>query len=167
MSLRDSLILYEKWVLSMGSRRQKPRDYRSSRQPIQRYSPDDSGTTGLEDRAGIPNPATPIQPEKVPPIDPVLRGQPAPSPVTWDQLKQNGKIIAGITSFVIVVVIPAVHYLTRLYSSVETVQSDVKDIKVKTEKLSLDMEVNRVRLESIEKSLPTQNPIRAPGSKQP
>lgn len=107
------------------------------------------------------------RPEKVPPIDPALRGQPVTSPVTWEQLKQNGKIIGAIATFVLAVVVPSVIYLTRLSTNVENVQTDVKDIKNKTEKLSLDMEGSKVRLETIEKRLPVPTESKAPPTRKP
>ena len=78
-------------------------------------------------------------------------------------------MIAAIAGFVIVVVIPFVVWLTssltRVDTSLGTVQTDVKDLKTKTETLLVESGKQTVKIDELERQARTQSQMF--GERQP
>lgn len=105
----------------------------------------------------------------VPPVPRELRPSASGNPVTWEQLGRDWKVIAAIAGFVIVVVIPFVVWLTssltRVDTSLGTVQTDVKDLKTKTETLLVESGKQTVKIDELERQARTQSQMF--GERQP
>lgn len=79
-------------------------------------------------------------------------------PVNWEQVKLVGKIIAGVISAIAVVAggIITVAYLTGYkLSEFALLQTDVKDVKQKTDKLADETREHSLRLNTVEKGVST------------
>jgi hypothetical protein len=70
------------------------------------------------------------------PVEPPFKGrEKKPLSIVWQELSPLMKVGGSIGSFFIVVVLPAVWYLSKLDTNVDTLKIDVRDVKQRTDGL--------------------------------
>ena len=89
---------------------------------------------------------------KVPPPFKGKEGE-GSKPITWNDLKFSSKIFAIIFAFFVMIVIPSVWYASRVETNINTIQSDILEIKKTTKELTKTTIKNTDRLDHIEKSV--------------
>lgn len=94
-------------------------------------------------------------------IDPPFRASPTQTPfIRWDQISPTLRLIGGVVLFFSTFILPAVWYASKLDSNVDTLKTDVRDVKQRTEELVKNSIQHGERLDSLEKSTSTTNESR-------
>ena len=87
-------------------------------------------------------------------IDPPFKGMgDRETPITGSTVGLIWKVGIGIAAFFITVVIPVVWFASSLNTNVETLQSDVKEVKDKTAELVSNSVKHSQRLDGLERSV--------------
>lgn len=87
------------------------------------------------------------------PVNPVFKEEKSEGGfVKWSQIKLVYKIGAGVGTFLIAVVTPAIWWASKVDTGVTDLKTDVKEIKSKIEKLTECAITNSSKIENMEKS---------------
>ena len=78
-------------------------------------------------------------------------------PITWGELSSIWKVVVGVVTFFITIVLPIIWFASSINTNVSILQDDVKDVKNKTEELVVNSVKNSQRLNSLESNISTIN----------
>lgn len=132
-------------------KRRRPFPYESGRRVVLENVQDTTGTTDDPIAESLAKRQRSAEYEKVDPPFGVAekRGIAA----IWHDLMPFLKVAGAIISFFVAVVLPIVWYASKLDSNVDTLKTDVRDVKQRTEELANNSVQHDERLDGLEKSI--------------